>query len=230
MHDNSTWTHGKKRQFEAGEQALKDFFASQGVKKYAVDKVGEIKSGSLPLHKRNLLMDLLTDPKVHAIGVENTRALSRRMLYGELIYEISKVLNKRIIPRDMPGIFDHNPHPNQAYPRRAVLNAQEFEKDSIYHRTSKALCAKKEEMLERGDKMRKTQDGDAKVNGRLSVLEMTKPSASLRKKLVTQCQRRSKGKFGWRTLASKLSTLLDLEKPISHEAARRLSASLGVKE
>ena len=114
----------------------------------------------------------------------------------------------------------------RAYSRRAVLNAQEFEKDSIYYRTSKALCAKKEEMLAKGEKMRKTQDGDAKINGRLSVLEMMKPSASLRKKLATQCRRRSKGKFGWRTLASKLSTLLRLEKPMSHEAARRLSATL----
>ena len=32
----SKWTHGKTRQFEAGTQALKDFFASEGVKKYVM--------------------------------------------------------------------------------------------------------------------------------------------------------------------------------------------------
>ena len=83
----STWTHGRKRQHDAGLQALKDHFGSMGAAKMDLNKVGEIKSGSLPLHKRQTLVDLIKDPTVDAIGVENLRAVSRKMLYGELFYD-----------------------------------------------------------------------------------------------------------------------------------------------
>ena len=114
----SSWTHGQQRQFDAGEKALTDHFNQMGVKKFEVSKVGEIRSGSLPLSKRKVLIDLITNPKVDAIGVENLRAVARKMLYGELIYELAKAHGKRIVPRDMPDIFDLNPHPNQSYSRR----------------------------------------------------------------------------------------------------------------
>ena len=74
--------------------------------------------------------------------------------------------------------------------------------------------------------MRCTQTGDAKVNGRLSILEETCPSAATRRKLVTQCKQYNANKFGLQTLAKKLSALLHLDTPMSHEAARRASATL----
>ena len=169
---------------------------------------------------------MVTNPKVDAIGVENLRAVSWKMLYGELIYELAEAHGKRIVPRDMPDIFDLNPHPNQSYSRRAVLNAQEFEKDSIWWRTSHALIDKLAVERKKGDKARLTQEGDAKVNGRLSFLEEKRLSASTRNQMITQCKRHKAGKFGWRTLAKKLSEILKLVKEMSHEAARRTSTVL----
>ena len=223
----STWTHGRKRQLDAGARALHDHFAGKGAKKADIKKVAEITSGSLPLCKRKTLVNLITDPKVDAIGVENLRAISRRMVYGEMLYELAKKHDKRIVPLDMPDIFDLNPHPNQAYSRRAVLNAQEYEKDSIEWRTGRALRAKLLDERQKSEKtMRRNQDGEAKVNGRKSILEHIQPKASARKKLITLCKQRQRGKFGWRALAQRLSAALKLDAVMSHEAARRTSNTL----
>jgi hypothetical protein len=46
-------------------------------------------------------MELLDDTAVQTIGVENLRAISRKMVYGENIYERMKKNGKRIIPQDM---------------------------------------------------------------------------------------------------------------------------------
>ena len=227
---SGTWTHGRKRQFDAALSALQEHFGvskGQGVKgRMSPRKVSEIKSGSLPLEKRKVLMDLLDDPAVQTIGVENLRAISRKMVYGEMIYEKMKSKGKRIVPKDMPDIFHPNPHPQQAYARRSVLNAQEYERDSIYYRTSNALHAKYQEELQKGDRMRVTQEGECKINGRKTLLEKKKPSAALRKKLATQCRARAKGKFGWRVLAVNLSKMLKLKKVMTHETARRTSCVL----
>jgi len=107
-----------------------------------------------------------------------------------------------------------------------VLNAQEFEVDSIYYRTSKALQAKLLEELQKGDCMKKNQEGECKINGRLSLLEKHKPSPALHKKLTTQCRARAKGKFGWRVLAITLSKMLKLKTIMTHETARRTSSVL----
>ena len=60
----STWTHGRKRQFDAGAAAIKSYMAENNVKKFKTRRVGEIKNGSLPLDKRDTLMSLLLDPDV----------------------------------------------------------------------------------------------------------------------------------------------------------------------
>jgi len=227
---SGTWTHGRKRQFDAATSALHQYFGvsrGQGVKGLkSPKKISEIKSGSLPLDKRKVLMDLLDDPAVQTIGVENLRAISRKMVYGEMIYEKMKEKGKRIVAKDMPDIFHPNPHPQQAYARRSVLNAQEYERDSIFYRTSNALQDKYLEELKKGDRMRVTQEGECKINGRKSLLEECKPSAALRKKLATQCRARAKGKFGWRLLAVKLSKMLKLKTIMTHETARRTSSVL----
>ena len=222
----STWTHGRKRQFDAGAAAIKSYMAENNVKKFKTRRVGEIKNGSLPLDKRDTLMSLLLDPDVDVIGVENLRAISRSTLRGEQFYEIMTANNKKIIPYDMPDCFDPNPHPSQAYSRRSVLNAQEFEKDSIVYRTSNALNAKLQQEKKKGKRMREGQSGGAKVNGRMSLLEAISPPASTKKKLATACRQRAKGKFGWRTLAAKMSKLLMLEEEMTHETARRTSQVL----
>ena len=86
--------------------------------------------------------------------------------------------------------------------------------------TSRALIDKLAVERKKGDKARRTQEGDAKVNGHLSILEEKRPSASIRNQMITQCKRHKAGKFGWRTLAKKLSEILKLDKEMSHEAAR----------
>ena len=51
-------------------------------------------------------------------------------------------------------------------------------------------------------------------------------SASTRNQMITLCKRHKAGKFGWRTLATKLSDILKLDEEISHEAARHTSTVL----
>ena len=44
----STWTHGRKRQFDAGAAAIKSYMAANNVKKFKTRRVGEIKMGLCP--------------------------------------------------------------------------------------------------------------------------------------------------------------------------------------
>jgi hypothetical protein len=78
----------------------------------------------------------------------------------------------------------------------------------------------------KGGKMRTTQVGQAKVNGRKSTLEKHKLTETQRKKRVALIKQHKKKEYGWRTLASKMSTVMKLSSPMSHEAARRNSKVL----
>jgi hypothetical protein len=121
-----------------------------------------------------------------------------------------------------------NPHSkaSNSLSRRCVLAAQEYERDQIVYRTQNALKAKREEEAKKGAKMRRTQDGTPKVNGRQSILEECKATKMQHNTCLSLCQQREQGKFGWRMLAIELSRVLKLEKDMTHEAARRNSCLL----
>jgi hypothetical protein len=71
-----------------------------------------------------------------------------------------------------------------------------------------------------------SKKGIRKYNGRKSVLDHHPVNAAKKKKLKDLCKKRSKGKFGWRTLAKKASIILQVKPDMSHEAARTVSKQL----
>jgi DNA invertase Pin-like site-specific DNA recombinase len=223
----SSWTHGKKRQMEASLAALKKYQKAAATK-MPVRKVAEIISGSLPFERRRTLTELLEDPSVKVIAVESLRALARKTMVGEEIHQKAILHKKTIIPADMPDAFslEVSSMASNALSRRCVLAAQEYEKDQIVYRTQNAIKAKRAEEAKKGGKMRKTQKGKPKVNGRKNILEECKATKRQHNNSLTLCQQRAQGKFGWRVLAARLSQVLKLKKDMTHEAARRNSALL----
>jgi DNA invertase Pin-like site-specific DNA recombinase len=223
----SSWTHGKKRQMEASLAALKKYQKATATK-MPIRKVAEIISGSLPFERRRTLTELLEDPSVKVIAVESLRALARKTMVGEEIHQKAILHKKTIIPADMPDAFslEVSSMASNALSRRCVLAAQEYEKDQIVYRTQNAIKAKRAEEAKKGGKMRKTQKGTPKVNGRKNILEECKATKRQHNDSLTLCQQRMQGKFGWRVLAVRLSLVLKLKKEMTHEAARRNSALL----
>ena len=75
----------------------------------------------------------------------------------------------------------------------------------------------------------RTQSGSPKVNGRKSTLQLLKPSSSKVKKMISLSKKRSKGCFGWRSLAIKFDAILKIKggKKLSVETVRRMVRELG---
>jgi DNA invertase Pin-like site-specific DNA recombinase len=223
----SSWTHGKKRQMEASMAALKKYQQTHATR-MPVKKVAEIISGSLPFERRRTLTELLEDPSVKVIAVESLRALARKTIVAEEIHQKAILYKKTIIPADMPNAFslEKNAMASNDLSRRCVLAAVEYEKDMIVYRTQRALTEMRAEEATKGAKMRYTQKGTPKVNGRKSILEQCKATKKQHNTSLMLCQLREKGKFGWRVLAVELSRVLKLKKDMTHEAARRNSSLL----
>ena len=92
-----------------------------------------------------------------------------------------------IIPADLPGLFKHNPNPGESLMRKVMAAVQEFERNVVVARLAHGLQERRTQMQQQmackssstsggsgvsgGGRVRTTQSGDAKVNGRLSVIE-----------------------------------------------------------
>jgi hypothetical protein len=212
---------------EASLTALKKYQKANATK-MPVSRVAEIISGSLPFERRRTLMELLEDPSVKVIAVESLRALARKTMVGEEIHQKAILHKKTIIPADMPDAFslERSSMASNALSRRCVLAAQEYERDQIEYRIQNALKSLRVEEGQKGAKMRTTQKGTPKVNGRKNILEECKATKKQYNTSLALCQQREKGKIGWRVLAVKLSRVLKMKKDMTHEAARRNSGLL----
>ena len=102
----------------------------------------------------------------------------------------AEVSGVEIIPADLPGLFKHNPNPGESLMRKVMAAVQEFERDVVVARLAHGLQERRAQMRKQlvsstssgsggpggsgvsgGGRVRTTQGGDAKVNGRLSVIE-----------------------------------------------------------
>ena len=192
----------------------------KGSQKKSIDKVTECISGMLPLAERRKLLSLL-DGSYKTIYVESLRALGRKASVIDDIYERAKETRTEIAIADMPGLMKLDASPTERFQLRVVAAVQELERDTIVHRLQQGLQAAK--------KNKERQGLPTKVQGRKSYLEKKEEgglSRVQRCKLVALCKQREQGAFGWRPLASKMSKLLRLERPMKHEAARTMSKAL----
>lgn len=187
-------------------------------KKMSITKVHECISGMLPLKSRKVLQNIL-DGGYDEVFVESLRSLTRSSTVAEAIAQ--KVQDSKIKMQihvaDMPGLFAKDATPQQRFQRRIAAAVNEYERDVIVQRLLDGLLARK---------ARLSKKGIHKYNGRKSVLDHHPVNAAKKKKLKDLCKNRSKGKFGWRTLAKKASIILQVKPDMSHEAARTLSKQL----
>ena len=73
---------------------------------------------------------------------------------------------------------------------------------------------------------RQNQKGQPKVNGAKTYVEELAPSKAMQNKIITLGKKRDAGVFGWRPFAEKISDMLQLDQPLSHETARRMYREL----
>ena len=126
---------------------------------------------------------------------------------------MSKENDVQIISVDMPELFAHNPSPSNAFLRRVMLAAQEFERDVIVERLQHGLAKAK------ATSKRRTQSGGIKVQGSKSTLEQLKPNRKTIKKI------RSIANKGWsqRAIRNYLRGLLNRPSLGTSTAMRILS-------
>lgn len=205
------------RQWLAASKALSQIgLTSKGAK-----KVKDIISGGVPLAQRTKLLTLLNT--VTDIYVESSRALSRKSVVGEELFELARAKGVNIVCSDFPTLFNPNATPIESFMRKVVLAMNELERDIVVSRLQSGLESKKKTST------KKTQCGKVKVNGRRSWLERLQPGASTINKIKRMAGERAKGKFGWRTLAKQISTLLKIKKNLSPETTRRMVHEIDAK-
>ena len=64
-----------------------------------------------------------------AISVENARAVARDMFVNEHFYSESKKASVKIVPKDMPQLYEHDANPVQKFIRRVIFAYVGLEKD-----------------------------------------------------------------------------------------------------
>lgn len=192
--------------------------ASAAVSKEQVAKIKETVSGTKPLAQRKQLLKLLDSARL--IYVESARAISRKACVGEEIYEAATAKGVTIIPADFPGLFKADASPMESFMRKVILAMHEMERDVVVARLQAGLMAKQKVSK------RKTQGGNVKVNGRFSLIEKLKPNKTIIQRMKKVLKERSRGDYGWRGAATKLSKLLKMKKTMAAETARRVSSEL----
>ena len=142
----------------------------------------EVVSGSLPMDKRKAFTSFLAECSksgIEEILVESTRAVARDASVAESLFQMSKSLGVKIVPADIPSLYEHSPNPAQKFLRRVMMAYTELEKDLTVQRLQAGLALKRQAVT----KARKTkqtkignkivfrnQRGHAKANGRMSIL------------------------------------------------------------
>jgi len=147
---------GHKRQLEAciGKMSL----PAKALKN--VVQVAETISGILPIAARSRLTSLIQDPNIKEIHVESCRAVARKSVVAEALFELSTAFNTKIACADYPHLFKHNCSPADFI--RKVIMANEFHRDLAVQRLTHGL----EEARKRSN--RRTQRGLIQVNGHIS--------------------------------------------------------------
>jgi len=207
---------GHTRQLEACLKKTK--ISAQ--KSKAIVTIAETISGMLPLAKREHLVKLIQDPRISEVHVESCRAVARKAVVAEAMWELSKKHKTKIICADYPELFKHNCSPAESFIRKVVMATTELHRDIAVESLSNGLKeAKKRSKC-------KTQTGGVKFNGRMSYLEqhyLTKTKKLKLKKLAKNFHAKT---FGSRELARQYSTLLSLPKVMSHMTAKRMASEV----
>ena len=206
--------NSSSRQFQKAMASM----ATAGLKskKVSITKVHECISGMLPLNRRRVLQNILNNG-YDEVFVESLRSLTRSSTVAEAIAQKVQGSKIKIHVADMPGLFAKDATPQQRFQRRIASAVNEYERDVIVQRLVDGLMARKARLI---------KQGICKYNGRMSVLEHHPVNAAKKKKLKDLCKLRRKGKFGWRTLATKASVILKVTPEMHHEAARTLSKQI----
>lgn len=173
-----------------------------GVSKKNITKVKEVISGSVPICQRVKFLKLLDSAT--DIYVESARAISRKASQGEELYNIAKEKGVSIICSDFPKLFALQPSPIESFMRKLVLAMQELDKGKDTIRVPK---------------------------GQWSQVYFTVAEAKFiqSEKMISLSKKRSKGCFGWRSLATKFDAILKIKggKKLSVETVRRMVRELG---
>lgn len=216
----------RKRQIEEAVEAA----GSEGLHIHTA--IAEVVSGCLSYDKRKTLKDILERklpdmPKDKAktvhLFVESVRALARNSMVAEQVYQESRKNNVKIVSKDYPALFAHNQTPTENFVRKMVCALQELDRDTVVWRLQQGQEHKRQTTAE------KTQSGQPKVNGCKSYVEHLAPSRAVKNKIIKLGKKRAAGEFGWRPLAEKITALLKLDKPLTHETARRIYQEIIMK-
>lgn len=143
-----------------------------------------------------------------------------------------------IIPADLPALFKHNPNPGESLMRKVMAAVQEFERDVVVARLSHGLQERRKQMQKQmasksssssgnsgGCRVRTTQSGEVKVNGRMSVIEHVAKhgcKGKVLKALRSIRERTLSKKVSWRLAGGMLRscafTLAAVERPFLKQA------------
>lgn len=107
-----------------------------------------------------------------------------------------------IIPADLPALFKHMPNPGESLMRKVMVAVQEFERDMVVARLCHGLQTRLDDMKKRVESRcagaRVNQQGEAKVNGSLSVLERVQPPAAVMRALRSIRKKVMANSMSWR--------------------------------
>jgi DNA invertase Pin-like site-specific DNA recombinase len=228
-----TSSFGKKVQGSRARQVEQAFAAADGQGLKVHSAIAEVISGYAKYEKRDTLKKILErqlpglpedKQKTVFLFVESVRALARNSMVSEQIYLTSKANNVTIIPHDYPTLFTHQETPTGNFVRKLVCSLQELDRDTLVWRLAHGREQKKKSTTA------KTQSGKPKVNGTKSYLEEMKPSAKVQNQILALGKQRSKGTFGWRPMAKKVSKILGLKDVLPHETVRRMHDEIIAKK
>jgi hypothetical protein len=125
---------GHKRQLETclGKMSL----PAKALKN--VVQVAETISGMLPIAARSRLTSLIQDPNVKDIHVELCRAVARKSVVAEALFELSTALNTKVACADYPHLFKHNCSPAD-FIRKVIIANEELHRFLVVQRLTHGL-------------------------------------------------------------------------------------------
>ena len=119
-------------------------------------------------------------------------------------------------------MLEHNDSAAQKFRRRIRFATLEYEAGAARERLSSGLRAAI------ASSKRKTQTGNTKGNGRFSSLEQLQPTPARLRRMKQAIRPYNAGKYGLRTLAAKIASILRMPK-MGYETARRMIAEIKTK-
>ncbi|CAE7666417.1 unnamed protein product [Symbiodinium sp. CCMP2592] len=214
------------------EQACRKLCTTQG---WTIAKnVAEVISGSLPKDKRHTFCKLLETCSARGIKhvvVEGSRTLARSARTAQDLFDMSKKAGVTITTTDIPGLLDPaETNPASTFLRHVIFAYVQLERDMVVHRLQDGLARKRYKAVKESKKDPAStvlsQQGQVKINGRRSLLEMKSwDQARIRKHLGPIFKDYAQGKVTAREMAPLISKKMKLGRTISHETARRMYAA-----